>query len=180
MNIYINPAFHRHQDEAFLVGRLLSGFGELEFLVLENARRATNNVRMPFLRAMYRLRATSARLSAADAFIRPVCETFALEGEYEIISSAISHCLKIRIQFSHCNWGDDKNFPDSGLFFIDLETAFEDPEDHELHWRHVDVTLLTKQYKYFVYTLESLRWINRELMIRQAIVQGRLGQNPQY
>jgi hypothetical protein len=84
MQIRINPAFHLYAHEAALVGRLLSAFGELEFTVLDNARRATDNSRLPFLRAMYRLRATSARLQSADAFMQPVCNQFDLGNEYEI------------------------------------------------------------------------------------------------
>jgi hypothetical protein len=149
MQIRINPAFHRYAHEAALVGRLLSAFGELEFTVLDNARRATDNSRLPFLRAMYRLRATSARLQSADAFMQPVCNQFDLGNEYEITKRAVHHCLKIRNQFSHCNWADDPNFPNSGLFFVDLEKAFEDVEDIELHWKPIDRPLLTKHEEFF-------------------------------
>jgi hypothetical protein len=93
VSVRINPAFHRYPDEAAIVGRLLSAFGELEFLVIEQARRATANDRNSFLRAMYRLRAMSARLQAADAFMKPVCERFELGSEYDVIKKAIDHCL---------------------------------------------------------------------------------------
>jgi hypothetical protein len=149
VSLRINHSFHRYPDEATIVGRILSAFGELEFLVIEQARRVTANDRNSFLRAMYRLRATSARLQAADAFLKPVCERFRLGGEYDRIKKAVDHCLKIRNQFSHCNWADDPNFRNSGIFFIDLEEAFEDCEDHELHWKPIDLIHLTMQEEFF-------------------------------
>jgi hypothetical protein len=170
VQIRINPAFHRHPIEAAIVGRLLSAFGELEFLFIEHARRATASDRSSFLRAMYRLRATSACIRAADAFIRPVCDRFQLGNEYYTIKKAVDYCLKLRNQFSHCNWVDDPNVVNSGILFIDLEEAFEDFQDDELHWKPIDRTILTIQEEFFVYTLESLRWLNRELMTRHGIL----------
>jgi hypothetical protein len=178
VQICINPAFHRYSNEAAVVGRLLSAFGELEFTVLENARRATDNARPSFLKAMYRLRATSARLQSADAFMRPVCDRFHLGSEYEIIKTAVDHCLKIRNQFSHCNWADDPNFPNSGIFFIDLEEAFEDGKDIELHWKPINHALLTRHEEFFVYSLESWRWLNHELAARRGILQGNVWPKP--
>ena len=178
MQTRINPAFHRYPAEAIVVGRLLSAFGELEFTVVEIARRATDNARLPFLRALYRLRASSARLQAADAFMRPVCENFQLGDEYETAKKAVDHCSKIRNQFSHCNWADDPNCSNGGLFFIDLEGAFEDAEDLELHWRPINLELLTSQEAYFIFTLEYLRWINHELAARRGILQPNVWQRP--
>jgi hypothetical protein len=163
----INPAFHRFPDEAAIVGRLLAAFGELEFNVLANAGRAIN-LQNSLLRSMYRLRTTSTRLDASDALIRPVCDQFKMKNEYELSFNSVKYCLKIRNQFSHCYWGDDLV---GGLFFIDLEEAFKDAEDNELHWRHVDTDLLAMQEAYFVYTLESLRYVNHELAARRGFRQ---------
>ena len=177
-SVVINPAFHRYPAEAAVVGRLLAAFGELEFLVLAYARRASKNSEIPFLRAMYRLRATSARLQAADAFLKPICEHFSITEDYERAINATKYCLKIRNQFSHCNWGDDASRPGSGIFFIDLEDAFEDEVDFQLHYKPINLELLTSQEAYFVYAVEYLRWINEELGFKRGILSSNVWPKP--
>ena len=119
----INPAFHRYPQEEALIGCLLGSFGEVEYQIVLSAARAHDHTLHPHfsvLRALYRLRATSSRIEAADAFMRPVFEGLGLVEEYRQMSAAVRHSLKIRNQFSHCNWADHAA---GGLFFADLEDS---------------------------------------------------------
>jgi hypothetical protein len=101
----INPAFDRWPNEALLIGKMLAAFGELEFMTC-NIAADTIGKRDQVLRALYRLRMTGARLDAADALLRAEFEKDHLSPEYLIGTGMVRHCLKIRNQYAHANWGD--------------------------------------------------------------------------
>src|SRR5579862_2836783 len=97
----INPAFHRHPDEALLIGRIVAAFGELEYQFIHCAGLsvvARNNPDYSILRALYRLRSTSSRIEAADAMMRAAFKVISLEAEYGVMFRSVRHCLKIRNQ----------------------------------------------------------------------------------
>jgi hypothetical protein len=102
----INPAFHRHPEEATIVGRLLAAFGELEYMTAALAAKA-NGAFYPVLKSLYRLRVTSSRIDAADALMRPEFAKLGIDGEYGQMIGALRFALRIRNQYAHCNWADD-------------------------------------------------------------------------
>lgn len=168
----INPSFDRFPAEGLAVGRLLSAFGELEFSVCDNARKALN-IGDSVTGALYRIRSTRNRLEAADALMRPIYLANSLETTYTDAISAVLYCLTIRNQFAHCNWADDPNpFPgqSAGLFFADLTESAKTP-DFELFWKHVDVPLLQSHLDYFWFALEALRFADHELAVKQKKLQ---------
>ena len=149
----INPCFHRFPAEAAIIGRLLAAFGELEVTVCYNAGKATNLGDL-VVAALYRIRATRSRLEAADALMRPIYTTAGFSELYGDAFGRVMHCLRIRNQFAHCNWGDHET---AGLFFVDLQVAAERP-DFAFHWKHVDAPLLRSHETYFDGALEALRF----------------------
>jgi hypothetical protein len=158
----INPAFHRHQKEAAIIGRLSVAFSELEYIMCATAGRATNNLH-PTLKALYRMRAIGARIGAADAFMRPAFQQIGKQGEYGVMLGAIKYCLSIRNQYGHCNWGDHEGYP--GLFFANLEETAAAADGWELRWFHVDVPILEQQEAYFVYTQSWLYHLEGQLSL---------------
>src|SRR5580692_10462208 len=154
----INPSFLRFPVEAMLVGRLLAAFGELEISVCVNASKATG-LGDSVLAALYRIRATRSRLEAADALMRPIYTKAKLEIGYADAFARVIHCLRLRNQFAHCNWGDHA---EAGLFFVDLAAAAE-TIDFEHMWKHVDVPLLASHESYFEGALEALRFMDHEM-----------------
>lgn len=145
----INPAFHRHPQEAAIIGRLTVAFSELEYIMCATAGRAANNFH-PVLKSLYRMRAIGARIGAADALMRPAFQQINKTGEYAVMLGALKYCLSIRNQYGHCSWGDEAGYP--GLFFANLEESAAAADGWELEWFHVDVSLLAEQENYFVYT----------------------------
>ncbi len=141
----INPAFHRHPDEPAMIGRLVIAFGELEYITVTIAGRAMSH-REAVYRALYRPRSTSSRIEAADALMRPTFIANDLDGEYEHMIGAVRDGLRIRNQYSHCNWADN-----GGLFFTNLEDSSAPATGFEHRWHHVDVPVLEAQEAYFVY-----------------------------
>jgi hypothetical protein len=165
----INPAFHRHKDEAAIIGRIVVAFGELEYLMVNIAARAAGGSelpnRYPFFKALYRLRTTSSRIDAADALMRPSFLACKYEGQYGQAFGALKYCLRIRNQYAHCNWADDGE-DTNGLYFADLEESAQATIGWEHHWYHVDVPILETQEAYFVYTQTWL--YNLESVIAEA------------
>jgi hypothetical protein len=170
----INPAFDRHPEEAAIIGRILAGFGEIEFLVVRCAGHAVA-MEDQMWRAFYRLRMTSARLELADAFMKPAYSLIGLRIEYDITYDMVIRCLAIRNQYAHCNWADHSAFLEAGLFFADIQDAAqsEEPIELSLAFRHIDVPLLEKQYRHFQTTMEWLMYLETEF----ANLKGRLSQH---
>jgi hypothetical protein len=161
----INPAFHRFSAEAAIIGRLLAAFGELEVTVCYNAAKAANlPLRDSVVAAVYRIRTTRSRLEAADALMRPIYSAAGLAEAYIDGFARVIHCLRIRNQFAHCNWGHDET---TGLFFVDMQVAAESP-DFAFHWKHVDVPLLERHETYFDGALEALRFADHEMAVKQG------------
>src|ERR1700722_12359280 len=155
----VNPAFDRHPREGKVVGKLLASFSEIEFAVCRNAGHAAQ---LPdqINKALYRLRATSSRIAAADAIARPVFRSVGLGEEYLTAYAMVGICLRIRNQFAHCNWAD---LNDSELFFADLQEAADAPEGFELMWRHASLDVLMSQEAYFALTMEWLSFLDIDL-----------------
>jgi hypothetical protein len=108
----VNPTFERYPNEARWIGRILAAFGEIEVttcMLSAASLRKTNQV----LRALYRIRMTSARLEAADGLARPEFATHGLLDDYVVWQTMVMRCLSIRNRYAHCNWGDH---PRAGLF----------------------------------------------------------------
>ena len=149
------PGFDRHPKEAALIGRLLVAFGEIEVsLAVIVGSIGLRNMEQG-LRTVYKVRGASSRLEMADALLRPRLAEAGLESEYISNRTAIAHCKTIRNQLAHCIWADDQ----TGLYFTDLQDASERVDMLSLHWRHLDVPLLTTQLEYFDNTLTGIMYL---------------------
>lgn len=158
----INPALHRFPKEAAIIGRIVVAFGELEYMVAVCAGEALDNFDL-IIKALYRLKSTSARVSTADALMQPTYAEAGLGNEQARMFDALRHCTKIRNQYAHCNFGDHIG---AGLFFLDLEKSARAPVGFNHDWKHVDVPLLESQEAWFVHTLDWLFYIRQELPFR--------------
>ena len=127
------------------------------------------------LKAMFRARGESARVDIADAFGRHFYDALGLGTEFAMGIAATRHCLKIRNQYSHCAWWDDRS---GNLAFANLEDIAKGntflTDLGALPPRHVDVPLLTSQEDFFVYVDRMLGWLNYEGRFRT----GKLSSNP--
>lgn len=155
--VIINPAFHRYPAEAAIIGRLVVGFGELEYAIADLVGVITQD-KMVSLKVIYTLRVTSARIDIAEIVLKRAYEQARAVEAFTETFAAVRHCLKIRNMYAHCNWGDDATGGrDGGLFYTNLQAAIDQPDGYPLPWRHVDVPLLELQENYFTYALELIR-----------------------
>jgi hypothetical protein len=161
-------------QEAAIIGRLLAGYTKLE-LGLMNCVQVVRDDFDAVLKAMFRLRGETARIDIADALGRHFYRDRGLGTEFEIAVGAIRHCLKIRNQYAHCVWYDDKS---GKLAFVNLEEIAKDNtrlrDLDSLTVLHVDVALLNDQVQYFDYTDKILAWTNYEGRFKG----GKISSNP--
>jgi hypothetical protein len=179
------PAFHRRKKDSAVVGRLIAGYGELEFLlamctgVALAARRKPNpkhtrpqhRIRYEHLgiKRLFRLRGEQNRINYAKKQMHMVFFKMGMRTEYIEIMGAMAACLKIRNLFAHCHWGQSKK---RGLFFIDLEAAGLAPGRLALNFRHADGRTLAQIEDYFWYTFLCLDYLAKEFSIRADLMRG--------
>jgi hypothetical protein len=152
------PAFHRFPKEADLIGRVLVGFGELEFILAQCVGQVLQNENVA-LRVIFRLGGTSARIDTADALARDSYAAVNLANEFALTLAAVAYCYSIRNQYAHCHWADHEM---GGLFFTNLETAADRKQGFEYQWKHIDTPLLELQEAYFIYAMGCLMFLQAE------------------
>jgi hypothetical protein len=155
------PAFARFPVEGAIIGRLLSGYGDLEFDLCHCVAMAANDLDM-VLKAMFRVRGETQRIDIADAIGRKPYRALNLETQFSETVAGAHHCRKIRNQFSHCNWMDDNT---GELAFVDLqEIALEHAivDITALTAQHVTPDLLRQQEEFFGYISDCLAFLNHE------------------
>jgi hypothetical protein len=86
-----------------------------------------------------------------------------LPAEFHKAIGVVRYCLKIRNQYAHWVWWDDKS---GGLAFANIEDLAKRKRPvndlAKLRAYHVDAKLTSEQEAYFVYADEYLAWINYE------------------
>jgi hypothetical protein len=162
MSRSILSPFLTFYQEAAIIGRLLAGYTTLE-VGLMNCVQVVRDDFDAVLKAMFRPRGETTRIDIADALGRHFYRDRGLGTEFEMAVGAIRHCVKIRNQYAHCVWYDDKS---GRLAFVNLEEIARDntrlKDLASLTVMYVDDALLNEQEQYFVYTDEILAWTNHE------------------
>jgi hypothetical protein len=158
----VMPAFRKFPDEAAIIGRLLAAYAELEIDLLHCVSVAREDFDA-VLKAMFRSRGETRRISVADALGRQLYHAAGLGTDFDMAISAVRYCLRIRNQYSHCNWYDDNS---GRLAFVNVEeianhnqlvTGFDKLERY-----YIDVPTLELQEQYFGYAGALLAYANYE------------------
>jgi hypothetical protein len=160
----------KYPREAAAIGRLLTGYSDLEIDLLHCVQVATGDFDGT-LRAMFASRGETKRINSGAALGRPAYVTLNLEPEFHEAISAVRHCLLIRNQYAHHTFWDDNT---GTLAIGDLEKVARDPV-HQADLggvtpNHVSIALLREQDAYFRYADEVLRWVNFEGRFRRGLL----------
>ena len=157
----IMPAFQRHGEAGTIIGRLITGYGDLEFsLAWAVAWLIGGDANVAF-KVMYRSPGEEARLLMADALVRGRLEPGKTKTRFEQAIAAMHICRKIRNHYAHCQWGDDPR----GLWFVDLQEIARNNGDYDLKdlTQHViDLDLLREQEEYFGFVNDCISWLTFE------------------
>lgn len=162
----IMPAFIQFPAEAAIIGRMLAGYGELEYLLCHCMRDALDGDLNKATRILFRNRGEEHRISMADAILRPYYEQVGLVTEWEFARRAVFWCKGTRNQYAHCHWlnGDER-----GLFFTNLEKGAKSVSGKViLQFFHIDTPLLEKQEAHFRYAGTSLIYMEAERRFRDG------------
>ena len=174
----VMPAFHRFPGEAAIIGRLLAGYAELEIDLLHCVSVAREDFDAT-LKAMFRIRGETARINIGDALGRQAYEKLELGVDFELAVSAMRYCLKIRNQYAHCNWYDDRS---GRLAFVNVEEIAKGDQlisgFDDLTRRYVDVPILEKQEQYFGYADALISYANYEGRFRTGKLRTQLLSKP--
>jgi hypothetical protein len=181
MDFNIMPAFLKFPKEAAIIGRLLAGYGELEF-DLCNCLAAILDEAPPIIRAtraartLFRIRGEEARIQIADSLMREKYEAADLLAAYEETISDVQWCRRLRNQYAHCHWTTSE----TELQFVQLDKAAKrsDPK-MMLKKRSISETLLIEQEDFFAYTDECLWYLSKEYEKREGKIASQPWRAPQ-
>ena len=155
-------SFQEYPNEVDLIGRMLMGYANLE-IDLMNCVKVVRDDLDTVLKAMFRSRGESQRIDVADAFGRQYYHGLGIGTQFEMAVGAVRFCLKIRNQYSHCNWWNDNS---GQLAFANLEEIAKQntlvTDLRGLTTNYVNVNLLEEQLSYFEYTDSLLIWVIQE------------------
>ncbi len=155
--------------EASIIGRILAGYGELEFEFADCLKHFAHDMHSAFA-ALFRLRSESGRIQVADALIRGPIAALGLGTQYKDTYDAMLHCLKIRNQYAHCHWLEHEG----QLLFTMLEDAFDGPDTKSLTIRVASLPTLVAQEGYFDYTQRCFWFLSNETQR----LKGRIREHP--
>jgi hypothetical protein len=174
MSRSILAPFNTFHAEADIIGKLLAGYSSLE-VGLMNCVQVVRDDFDATLKAMFRTRSVRQRIDVADALGRHQYHNLGLGTEFEMAVGAARHCLKIRNQYAHCIWYDDRS---GQLAFVNLEEIAKShallKDLSSLTVLYVNIALLNTQEEYFVYADELVAWTNYEGRARAR----KIGTNP--
>lgn len=170
MVVPVLPAFITFPTEAFLIGRLLAGYAILE-IDLMNCVTVIRDDLDATLKTMFRARGETQRIDIADALGRQHYADWNLETEFSMAISDMRYCLKIRNQYAHCVWHDDKSGRISFLNLEEVAKSHSKIKDLEgLTPRYLDVPTLQLQERFAGYVDDLLTWVNYEGRVRANIL----------
>ncbi|HEX9324647.1 MAG TPA: hypothetical protein VF913_21405 [Xanthobacteraceae bacterium] len=145
------PSFLRFREEGLIIGRILAGYGELEFEMCDCVF-AINNDLDSSIRQLFGRRGELRRIKIAEELMKAQYEAAGLAAPHRAIMEDMDWCRQVRNQYAHCNWYDREN---EGLCFIDLEATAKRTITNAtslIERRHrIDVPLLTEQEAFFKY-----------------------------
>jgi hypothetical protein len=177
------PAFRFRRKNSATVGRLIAGYGELEYLLSVCAGRAIavkrrippNTMRVVHrakyenrgTKLIFRIRGEKKRIDIASRIMRPAYTGAGLGAELDETLNAMRASLLFRNLFAHCHWARSKK---RGLFFINLEESAKLPQKLNLsRFRHASSKSLQRAEDYFWYTFQMLDYLMDEFAFRTQL-----------
>ena len=160
MTVIMATDLRHYPEETMILGRLLSGYGELEFDIAFLLQFALGDDRDVAFKSLFGIRGETARIDVADNLMRRRYHALGLGNDYGEAIGAVRHCLKIRNQYAHCHWVRNLAF---GLCFVDVEVvarAAPEVDLGALRQKQISLALLREQEAFFAYTQAILGYVN--------------------
>jgi hypothetical protein len=161
----IMPCFEDFKAEGAIVGRLLSGYGELELELCACIGVATGDLDGA-IRRVFSLRGAEKRIEWAENAAKDFYTKAGVGSAFEEVISDMDYCREIRNQYAHCYWFGS---PVDGLGFVDLEgvaklrTSIWPISQHRLF---IDLATLEQQEAFFKYVQKCFWYLTYEYKVR--------------
>ena len=158
----IMPAFDRHSRAGTAIGRMVVGYGELEFDFCRLVAALSGNFDAA-IKIMFRTRGETQRVQVGDGHVRNLITQGAFRTAYEETVAHLKHCLKIRNQYAHCNWTESRD--GKSLAFIDLEEIARPDSSANaatLTMHQIKEQLALDQEEFFIAVADWLNWLRLE------------------
>ncbi len=147
-------------EETTILGRILSGYGELEMDIAFLLQFALSDDRDVAFKSLFGIRGETPRIDVADNLMRRRYKEVGLGGDYGEAIGSMRHCLKIRNQYAHCHWV--RNLA-CGLCLVNLEEVGCSEAEVDLGalaQKRVSLMLLREQESFFAYTQSMFGYVN--------------------
>lgn len=150
------PVLQSFDREAAIIGRLLTGYTAIEWQLCLCAGMGGGDVERAIIE-LFGKRGETRRIRCADAFGKSGYQAVGLGVKYDSAINDMLHCVKIRNQYAHCYWHDDRS---GRLAFAHMEEITapnsSGPDPANLTLLHVDVPLLEHQEAFFFFVKDTL------------------------
>jgi hypothetical protein len=154
-------AFPREKE---LIGSMLIAYGEIEFALFSLVD-AILDTQDNAVEIFFRIQGEGARISVADAIIRPFLEKEGLGAKWSNAVGPVRLCKSIRNQYAHCHW----MLVEEKLHFIDFDQSVKvGNSDKKLFMKLVEHELLERQFANFGYALDWLYYLDAEYQLRSG------------
>lgn len=179
------PAFNRRKTAAALVGKIIAGYGELEFLLaycvgiaLADKRPIVAGLTKPQhrikyehrgIKLLFRLKGAEKRLKKAKRLLKPFFAKHGLQTEFAEAFRSLDRCRLLRNDFAHSNWAQSKK---QGLFFASLEETARSPAKLQIRFRHTSVKTLQEIQRHFLGTFEWLSYLHYQGSVNAGLLRG--------
>jgi hypothetical protein len=161
----IMPIFESFQEEGQIVGRLLAGYGELEYRLF-GCLAATMENDNDALRIIFGKRGGENRIQHADKKMRSAYRKVGLRAEYMEAIADLDWCRLLRNQYAHSQWyaGETVTRRKFGLSIMNLEKSAETSNGGPFMTRrdYINLGLLHQQEQYYIYVSDCLRYLELE------------------
>jgi hypothetical protein len=153
-------AFRIFPDEGAILGRLLTGYTDIEYQLCFCAGMGGGDVAKA-ITDIFSRRGETRRVSIADKLGGAGYSAAGLGAEFDEAIEDVILCLNIRNQYAHCIWHDPRV---GKLAFAHMEEIASptgpgaDPIN--LTFKFLDVPLLNHQEQFFFYTRDTLNYLN--------------------
>jgi hypothetical protein len=152
-------AFRVFPDEGAVLGRLLTGYTDIEYQLCLCAGMGGGDVAKA-ITDIYSKRGEARRVKIAKNLGGEGYCTAGLGAEFFEAIEDMMLCLTIRNQYAHCIWHNCNG----KLAFAHMEDiappTVPGPDPVNLTFKFVDMTLLNHQEQFFFYTRDTLNYLN--------------------
>lgn len=161
------PGFDKFPLEAILIGRLVVGYGEIEWVVHECLSAVLGDVNTS-VRVMYRAKGEEVRLEVADALMRHKFDQLSLTGPYTEAMADAHWCRRIRNQYAHSHYD---GLSDMHLCFVSFDQTAKIPAGETFVSRKpISLSLLQEQEAYFGYVQGCFFYLQTEYQVRAGLL----------